>query len=131
MKKRIVLVLMLVCVLVLVGCSNSNNDDYGALESENEALASQCEIYIRRLEDYKAKMPLRAKYRLGEKVICVVKDKVIKGIVRAVILYENEVAEYQVEVINNKDKTMSNTITILEGYVYPGNTLDVGGKNDK
>ena len=103
----------------------------GALESENEALASQCEIYIRRLEDYKAKMPLRAKYRLGEKVICVVKDKVIKGIVRAVILYENEVAEYQVEVINNKDKTMSNTITILEGYVYPGNTLDVGGKNDK
>ena len=34
MKKRIVLVLMLVCVLVLVGCSNSNNDDYGALESE-------------------------------------------------------------------------------------------------
>ena len=103
----------------------------GALEHENKVLASQCNWYNKRLEDYKLKLPLKAKYRLNEKVVCVIKDKVIKGIVKGVLLYENEVVEYQVEVLNNKDKTMSNTITILEGYVYPGNTLDVGGKNDK
>ena len=33
MKKMIALVLALVCMLGLVGCSNSNNDNYGVLES--------------------------------------------------------------------------------------------------
>ena len=39
MKKCIALVLMLVCMLGLVGCSNSNNDDYGALESKKATLS--------------------------------------------------------------------------------------------
>lgn len=103
----------------------------GALESENKALASQYMRSVNRLEDYKKKMPLKAKYRLGEQVVCVIKNKVIKGIVRAVILYEKEIVEYQVEIINNKDKTISNTIQVLEGYVYPENTLNLGGVNDK
>ena len=97
----------------------------GVLEKENKDIVSQCNDYCKRLEDYKKKLPLKAKYKLNEKVICVIKDKVIEGVVKAVILYEKEVVEYQIEVLNNKDKTISNTITILEGYVYPGNTLKV------
>jgi uncharacterized protein YicC (UPF0701 family) len=100
----------------------------GVLEHENKVLASQCNWYNKRLVDYKAKMPLKAKYRLNEKVVCVIKDKVIRGIIKCVLLYENEVVEYQIEVINNKDKTISNTMTILESYVYPDNTLKVGEK---
>ena len=100
----------------------------GVLEQENKVLASQCNWYNKRLEDYKLKLPLKAKYRLNEKVVCVIKDKVIRGIIKCVLLYENEVVEYQIEVINNKDKTISNTMTILESYVYPDNTLKVGEK---
>ena len=39
MKKYIVLVLMLVCVVGLVGCSNSNNDNYGVIENTKAKLS--------------------------------------------------------------------------------------------
>lgn len=39
MKKYITLVLALVCVFVLVGCSNSNNEDYGAVEKTKANLS--------------------------------------------------------------------------------------------
>lgn len=103
----------------------------GALEQENKVLASQCNWYNKRLIDYKAKLPLKAKYRLNEKVVCVIKDKVIKGIIKAVILYENEIVKYQIEIIGNKDKTISNLVEVYENNTYPENTLKVGETNDK
>ena len=103
----------------------------GALEQENKVLASQCNWYNKRLVDYKAKMPLKAKYRLNEKVVCVIKDKVIRGIIKCVLLYENELVRYQVEILNNKDKTISNLMDVNEDCVYSDNTLKVGGTNDK
>ena len=103
----------------------------GVLEQENKVLASQCNWYNKRLEDYKLKLPLKAKYRLNEKVVCVIKDKVIKGIIKAVILYENEIVKYQIEIIGNKDKTISNLVEVYENNTYPENTLKVGGTNDK
>lgn len=103
----------------------------GALEQENKVLASQCNWYNKRLEDYKLKLPLKAKYRLNEKVVCVIKDKVIKGIIKAVILYENEIVKYQIEIIGNKDKTISNLVEVYENNTYPENTLKVGETNDK
>jgi len=39
MKKLIALVLTLVCVLGLVGCSNTNNDNYGVLENTKAKLS--------------------------------------------------------------------------------------------
>ena len=39
MKKCIVLVLALVCMLGLVGCSDSNNDNYGVLENTKSKLS--------------------------------------------------------------------------------------------
>lgn len=103
----------------------------GALEQENKVLASQCNWYNKRLIDYKAKLPLKAKYRLNEKIVCVVKDKVIRGIIKCVLLYENELVRYQVEILNNKDKTISSLMDVSEDCVYPDNTLKVGGTNDK
>lgn len=103
----------------------------GVLEQENKVLASQCNWYNKRLEDYKLKLPLKAKYRLNEKVVCVIKDKVIKGIIKAVILYENEIVKYQIEIIGNKDKTISNLVEVYENNTYPENTLKVGETNDK
>lgn len=100
----------------------------GALEHENKVLASQCNWYNKRLEDYKLKLPLKAKYRLNEKVVCVIKDKVIRGIIKCVLLYENELVRYQVEILNNKDKTISNLMDVNEDCVYPDNTLKVGEK---
>ena len=100
----------------------------GVLEKENKVLASQCNWYNKRLVDYKAKMPLKAKYRLNEKVVCVIKDKVIRGIIKCVLLYENELVRYQVEILNNKDKTISNLLDVNEDCVYPENTLKVGEK---
>lgn len=103
----------------------------GVLEQENKVLASQCNWYNKRLEDYKLKLPLKAKYRLNEKVVCVIKDKVIKGIIKTVILYENEIVKYQIEIIGNKDKTISNLVEVYENNTYPENTLKVGETNDK
>ena len=103
----------------------------GVLEQENKVLASHCNWFNKRLEDYKVKFPLKAKYRLNERVVCVIKDKVIKGIIKCVLLYENELVRYQVEILNNKDKTISNLLDVNEDCVYPDNTLKVGVANDK
>lgn len=120
--------LVISCIYTIMEERTKTMKRCGVLENENKVLASQCNWYHRRLEDYKKKNPLKAKYGLSERVVCVVKDKVFRGIIRVVNLYENEVVRYQVEILNNKDKTISNLIDVCECDVYPENTL--GGINN-
>ncbi len=115
--------LVFACIYTILEDRTKTIKKCGVLENENKALASQCKWYYKRLEDYKKKYPLKAKYGLTDKVVCVVKDKVFKGIIKVVNLYENEVVRYQIELLNNKDKTISNLIEVCENDVYPENTL--------
>lgn len=63
-------------------------------------LENERDEYKKRLEDYKEKQPLKARFKLDEEVLAIVNDRVCKGKIVAITCLKDEKVNYRIVCAN-------------------------------
>ena len=72
----------------------------GKAARENVRLENERDEYKKRLEDYKEKQPLKARFKLDEEVLAIVNDRVCKGKIVAITCLKDEKVNYRIVCAN-------------------------------